>query len=1199
MYGKIADALQVRPRVFLVVPEQYTLEGERDAFRYLRRPGFIDFDVLSMTSLARRVLSETGTGTGTGTGTVSGVDTGAGVDTGTGAGTGAGAGGRIEHISRYGKFMLLSRLLYRHKKTLEALTDLEGSAEFVSKLSDMIAEMKSYGVTPQNLCEIADGIGHDGLLKRKLGDVAQIYKAYEEVTYGRYMETADRIKLFTTKIGEASFIKGSEIWFSGFDYLSPTLKDAVIELSAHAADVNVVLTSDKDSYFFALTNELAEDLKTRANEAGVATSPTAIDKIKYAATRPAEIAYIEQHLFEHKHSGVQKEPLPRCSEPDIQTRGAQNEPPQLRSIRLVCAPNYYAEAEHAAASVKTLVRDEGLRYRDILVLTNDMAERGPIIRRTFARYGLPVFMDQRRSVEHSPVTEFILALTEIAANGRQYEDVFRMLKTGLSGLSRPDIEELENYVIRYGIRGKRWEREFSLGLSAAPGELAPGAPEPGAAEPDKAEQGAPALKGQTREAAHKSGSYTRAELDALDAARARAAQLMTSFEKGFKSAKAKTAGERTEALIKFLKEDARLPEQIADYAKQLEDAKQLEYAGEMRGIESVVFDVLEQMKTVLGDLVMPMKEYATVLRTGFESIKLGVLPPASDQITIGTMQRTRAGAAKAVFVIGANDGILPAEGGDDKMLTYDEMHRLMQSGFELGKSDDAARLEEQLAIYRNLSKPTRLLYVSYSAANESGGDIRPSQIFTMLRKMFPEVPVETDLSGMDPYAAIQHPDEALEHLARRLRAERQGEEMPEIWSDVYRWYLAEQPEDLSRLTAGLSFKNRREHIDEAFVSGLVTKTVSPSQLERFSRCSFEWFMDYGLRLKERRAVGQDSRDVGNVYHNVLKRFGEEMSKDGLPAYDERSKWNTATDREIVCLIEKYCAEEYIKQNEDAAPPAIPVKRVIPGEDADPAGTADRAIPANSADPVDPADPADRACEVYRQSRISTTMSEAALALTHQIRSGRVEKMHFEADFGFGKEDMFPPIRPGDVTIRGRIDRVDVLEGGYARIIDYKSGSDKFSLADVQSGWQLQLMIYMQAVANRFEPAGVFYFKIAEPHINDDIPAVDSEEYAEELKAKIQDSFTPDGLTIDDDQITKLLGEGMTGKTKKSAIEPGEFAALRTDTESLIEDLCTRLASGTVTADPMKAAAIKTAGNTQMTACTYCQYKSLCNYDPAF
>ncbi|MDR0817808.1 MAG: exodeoxyribonuclease V subunit gamma, partial [Clostridiales Family XIII bacterium] len=991
-----------------------------------------------------------------------------------------------------------------------------------------------------------------GLLKRKLGDVAQIYGAYEEVIGGRYMETADRIKLFTSKIGEASFIKGSEIWLSGFDYLSPTLKDAVTELSKHAADVNVVLTADKDTYFFALTNELAEDLIKRANEAGITSSVSPIDKARYMANRPEEIAHIEKYLM-------------------TKTKGSHPFLSQNRSflspLHLVSAPNFYAEAEYAAALIKTLVRDYRLRYRDILVLTNDMVERGPIIRRMFARYGLPVFMDQRRSVEHSPVTEFILAMPEIAANGRQYEDVFRMLKTGLSGLSRSEIEELENYVIRYGIRGKRWEKEFTLGL--IPGQEneqpVPGAenePVPGATPEPEPTPG------------HKTDGYTRPELDALNAARARAAQLMIAFEKGFKSGK--TAGERTEALIKFLKEEAQLSDVIADYAEQLEDANQLEYAGEMRGIEAVVFEVLEQMQTVLGDLVMPMKEYATVLRTGFESIKLGVLPPASDQIIIGTMQRTRTGAAEAVFVLGANDGVLPAEGGDDKMLSPDEMHRLMQSGFELGKSDDAMHLEEQLAIYRNLSKPARLLYVSYSAANESGRDIRPSQIFTRLQKMFPNVAVLTELP--DPLDAIQHPDEALEHLADKLRRERQGEAMPEVWSGVYRWFRAEQPEGLSRLTSGLSFRNRRERIDEAFVSGLVTKTVSPSQLERFSRCSFGWFMDYGLKLKERRAAGQDSRDVGNVYHNVLKRFGEEMSSDGLPAYDERSGWNTATDNEIVELIERYCEEEYS---------AAAAHEPLPG--------------------------GDEAYTSYRQSRISSTMSEAALALTNQIRSGRVEKMYFESDFGFGKDDMFPPVRAGagesgtdsagegesgtddsaSVRIRGRIDRIDVLDGGYARIIDYKSGSDKFSLADVRSGWQLQLMIYMQAAANKYEPAGVFYFKIAEPHIKDE------GESAEGLKAKVRDSFTPDGLTIKSEQIAEILGEGMSGRTKKSAIEQSEFDELRKTTETLIEDLCQKLASGTVTAHPMKAAAIKTAGNTQMTACTYCKYKSLCNYDPSF
>ncbi|MDR2156310.1 MAG: exodeoxyribonuclease V subunit gamma [Clostridiales Family XIII bacterium] len=1102
--------------VLLLVPEQYTLQTERNAFACLEAPGFIDFEVLSLTSFGRRLLSETG-----------------GVD--------------LTFINRYGKFMLIAGLLHRRKHSLMTFRNLEASSDFVDKLNDMIAELKNFNVTPEALAGISEGIGDDGLLKRKLADVAVIYAGYEERLKGRYTDAADYLKLFTSKISKSVFAAETEIWLSAFDYLNPAAMDAVTELAVCAPSVNLVLTAEPGNAFFRLTNTLIEDIGRRAADAGAETNLRPIEET-FAHRKPAAVAHIEQCLFSYPRrtydgrpigAGTPQDGRPRekarnAGAPGVQTQQGGHAPGNARdALRLVAAANYYAEAETAAARIVELTRDEGLRYRDILILCNDMGARASVIKRVFARYGLPLFMDQRRGVEHNPALEYILALLSIVSGGWSYESVFRFLKTGLTGLDREAWEELENYVCKYRIRGNLWKKDFTYG----------------------------------------GAEYSQEEMDGLNETRRKIAALIGAFETPFR--RSGTAGEKTQCLHRFLADKARLPgsiDRLTDVLQASGDPQYAEYAAEMSGIWDVIEEIFAQLIAVMGDLPMRDEEYAGVIRAGFFSVRMGILPPSPDQLVLGTMQRTRSGAVEALFVLGANDGVLPMYDADDTILNEDEKVRLAAAGRMIGRENDNLLMEEQLAVYRNLSKPGRLLHVSYSISDNSGKDMKPSVIFEQLRRLFPGVPAEKDIlnDGSDPLRLVQYPDETMSHLTERLQRCVGGERLSPVWKDVYLWFKADGREALNHIRAGLTFRNRRENIDERFVSMLYggadkTETsgsdpaetavptvlvTSPSALERFSHCPFAFFLDRGVRVKERRIFEIDGRNVGDVYHEVLMRYGAEMMRDGLSVSDEGSAWRTVTEAESAVLVGRIYDEVASEFKEGL---------LLGG-----------------------------GYERYKSERIKRIASDVAWIVTRQVRSGAIADMRFETVFGDGGE--FPAVevtKDGKrVRVQGRMDRVDVLEGGYARIIDYKSGAETFSRDDVLGGWQLQLMLYLLAVRERYQPAGAFYFKIAEPRVED--------KGKEDVADGIMKAFRLDGLAPDDPQILAALGEPV-----RSAA-PEEFEAMQDSVKSLVTDLCGKLLSGNIDAEPMTAKKIKAgAGNKPMTACTYCSYRGVCNFDRAF
>ena len=1094
MFDRISERLSAGKKVILIVPDQFTLQAEKNAFSYLETKGLMDLEVLSFSRLANRVFSQVG-------------------------------GNRKTFVNNYGKYMMISRILLKENPHLKVFRDLEGSADFAEKINNFISEIKNHEITPGKLNQIIKDEDGDSILSRKLEDISRIYDDYEKRMGEDRIDTADYLAMFISKIRQAPIIKESEFWMAGFDYLTPRNINAVLEIATTAAKIDIVLTAEDGNGFFKSTNSLAGKLRFASLDIGIQAKVNAI-------SGEYERDNSERKALSHLEAQY-------CS----QTPRAYKEDPG-QNIELVSAANYYSEAETAASGITRLIRDEGMRYRDILVICNDMGARASVIKRVFSEYGIPVFTDQRRGVHHNPVLEYITAFLDITAEGWRMDLVFKLLKTGLTSLSSDEIEELENYAIKFKITGYKWKKEFVL----------------------------------------TAGEYSDEELVILNEIRGKVVRLISEFQDGFK--KSETGRERTEALFKFLSGPAMLPQRINEYISILENEGSLEYAEEMSQVWKVVISIMDQLVAILGDENLTDDEFSVILRTGFESVQIGMLPPSVDQILLGTMQRTRTGKIKALFILGANDGVLPTYSGEETLLNEDERDILYDKGNIICRSDDQIMREEQMAIYRNLSKPSNHLFMSYSVSDTEGGEIRPSIIFEKLRRLFPTSSVKKDILNRDeePMNLVQARFSTANHLTDAMRDFLNKDLMPRVWESVYKWFDENQKEIAQRIVSGLSFRNNRDKIDEKFVTDLYKPAVdskgdtiisSPSGLESFSRCPFSFFMSRGIRLKERRVYELDSRDVGDVYHETLMKFGKTMSEDGLPPMDEKSRWNTATNEECETLVSGIFDEIRDTYNQGLF--------------------------------------SEGNYEKYRSNRFKKIITQVALQLKDQVQAGRVKHMYFETVFSESGE--FSPIivenQGKSVEVMGKMDRLDVLDGGYAKIIDYKSGAEKLAVEDIMSGWQLQLMIYMKAVTESdkpLKPAGVFYFRIPEPHLKTSKTNV--EEIKEEVKKKLADEYVMDGMVINDRSVI----ESITGKLKstnskiisakahkenldsaigKAVVDKEDFAAIENTVSSLITDICTDMLGGNVKADP------KESKSKKITACTYCPYRGVCSYDKSF
>ena len=1120
MFDRIAGELTPEHRkILLLVPDQFTLQAERNAFSYLGVDGLMDLEVMSQSRLGYKVLSEVG-------------------------------GSSRVPVDKYGRHMLLTKILTEENDRLEAFRGMNRKASFVEMANNLISEMKQFNASPEDVRNILQETEETSILHRKLKDIHTIYERYEELIEGKYLDTEDYLNLFISKIGQSDLMRDAVIWISGFDYFTPKTLNVIEQLMLYAGEVNAVLTADcssgqggcaapsesSDSDLFDLTRGIMYKLKIIAAKNGVGYEEVPIAR-KYlipVGNHPGEKAASLAHL-EHE---LYAQPYSRTS--------AGN------SVTLCQAANFYAEAETAAAKIVQLTREEGLRYRDILVICNDMETRASVIRRVFADYGITAFLDKKRDILHHPSIEFISALIDITAKGWLYEDIFRMLKTNLTPVSVEDCEEIENYAVKYRIKGNRWKTEFTYGAKSEGEEV----------------------------------------LQRINGVRKQVGEYIAAFETAFKHGK--TVRGRTAAIYDFLTEKAQLPDKIESLITYLTENGQYEYAEEASQIWGVIIAIFDQLVELIGEEETTAEEYGEILKSGFEAVEIGLLPPTVDQIIVGTMQRTRAGNIKALVVLGANDGLLPAAAVTESLLNEDEKTALYRKGIEICKIDDLRAKEEKLAIYKNLSRPSRYLWMGYSASDLEGKESKPSMLFEKIRRIYSDITIVKDiLNEEDPMLLIETPGSTLRHMTEAFRSAMDGIPIREEWPAAFRWYEKNSEPRLRPVRDGLLFTNRQEKIDKDLIRRLYNKealpelALSPSRLERFSRCPFSHFVNYGLKPEERRIFEIAGREIGDVYHQCFMKLSEKLSVPGTEITDPGSPWMNVTKEQCQEFIDGFIEEAAQEYREGV---------LIQGEE-----------------------------ERYRGARMKKVCGDAAWALVEHVQTGRIRDVFFESEFGRAVGKKFPPIeiRLGEDTvyIEGKIDRVDVLRGKdgdpgqYIKIIDYKSGRERFDTEEAKAGWRLQLMLYLRAAvgagsaeANRdnpYKPAGVFYFEIAEPQI-DVTEAPD--EYTEKVKAERKKSFKLDGVVLDDESIIESIAgefsgysdilpirrtkEGLyTGTTEKKLLKEEDFSELLNAVNNKVKELCSELSEGSVEIKPKK---VK-----DDTACKYCLYKSICCFDLSF
>ncbi|HHX50657.1 MAG TPA: helicase-exonuclease AddAB subunit AddB, partial [Clostridia bacterium] len=515
-------------------------------------------------------------------------------------------GSHYRYLDELGKMMALRSLLLKKNKELLLFDKIAKEAGFIKKLARTLTEFKQYNLLPDTLSQYYQGLAREGRDRSALGykihDLHLIYQSYENFLSGCYTDPDDYLHLLSRKIQACSSLQEARVWIDGFSGFTPQEMKVMEALLCRCCQVNLALCLDssqlqgksRETDLFYPTRETYEkflDLATRLQVP--VENNTYLDRSRSPAFRflanPA-LGHLEKH-FENSAPPYKDE-----------TQG----------LLLVAAANRRVEVEGVAREILRLVRDEGYRYRDLAVILRNLEDYADLVAAVFADYGIPYFMDRKRPVDHHPLIELVQGALEIVSGYWNYESLFRYLKTDLVPVSRAEVDLLENYVLEHGIGGYRWlewepwtfSRQYTLG--------------------------------EDREPTPRDHVY----LEKIHRARVRATRHLIKFHRQVTGTKNLTVKEITAALYALL-EDLGVSGRLESWRRKAIEQGMLDRAEEQLQVWNGLVKVLDQLVEALGDQTLTLGEYARVLESGLETLQLGLIPQALDQVLVGSIERSR------------------------------------------------------------------------------------------------------------------------------------------------------------------------------------------------------------------------------------------------------------------------------------------------------------------------------------------------------------------------------------------------------------------------------------------------------------------------------------------------------------------------------------------------------------------------------
>lgn len=829
IYEEIMQRAAQEPgRNFLIiVPDQFTMQTQKDLVMRSDRGGILNIDVLSFGRLSHRILEEVGTK-------------------------------EMPVLDDTGKSLVLQKIAADLKEQLPAMGSLLHKQGYIHEVKSAISEFMQYGISTQDMDKLIASAEKRGALAMKLRDLKTLYRGFQDYIRDHFITTEETLDVLRRSLVKSKILPDSVVVFDGFTGFTPIQNRLIQELMRVCEETIVAVTigEEEDPYqmdgeqkLFHLSKKTVADLVKLAAEAEVTRGEDVF--VKGGPNRFTEapaLCYLEQNLFRYQYEPYTEK---QCE------------------IRMFEALSPREEVHQTALYIRKLIREEGLTYRDIAVVIGDLEGYASYVETEFGQLEIPCFLDRTRGIVLNPMIEYIKSVLQLYIRDFSYDTVFHFLRSGMADISREEIDELENYVIRTGARGYR---TYSRLFTRRTEEMQQGS---GQEDTERAEE----------------------TLERLNRIRQ---QFADTVEILHMAPRAK-AGEYVDHLYDFLEQN-QVQQKLLNYQQQFEQEGDLAKAREYAQIYRLVMNLLDQIYELLGEEEISLQEFADILEAGFGEITVGTIPQNVDRIVVGDMERTRLKQVKVLFFLGVNDGNIPKNASKGGIISDMDREFLIESGTEMAPSPRQQMYIQRLYLYLNMTKPSERLYLSYAKVNSDGKGIRPSYLIDTVRKLFPQLAVEYP-QNRSRLEQIEGRQEGARYLAEELREYADGTLREEERQDFYLMYRAYEadPEGRDRLTAAAFRRYKESGLSRIVARALYGRQLenSVSRLETYAACACRHFLQYGLSLQEREEFGFEVSDMGNVYHAVLENFAGKLAESGRTWWDFDENFATQAIKEAV------------------------------------------------------------------------------------------------------------------------------------------------------------------------------------------------------------------------------------------------------------------------------------------------------------
>lgn len=1009
-------------------------------------------------------------------------------------------------LSQYGKLdkkmaddgiraVLMSRAIETVEDKLTVFSRYKKFPQLIDEVLDFHKEVKKCGVTCEQLSEYAHLVQKSSFAS-KLNELSLIFKCYDSMMSQSFSDSSDHLNMLYDLLFDVDYFNGKTVFLDAFSGFSGQEYKVIEQILRQADDVFVTFCCDTSK------NNDRYELFYNAN--------VEIKKLKLIANKINVKIAPEKVLYSKKE--FKKDEL-NFLEENIFSSDAVEYEKDADAITIIPCRTKTEECQIVAAEIKKLVRTKNIRYRDIAVIVRNEETYKKDLASSFRKYDIDCFHDNRQPVDTQPLIVFVKCLLDILVKGFDTETVLRLLKTQLYGFTVEEIGLLEDYCLMWKVRASSWKDEWTDNPKGFGEEF-----------DEKAEE----------------------TLNLINSLRQRIVGPILSLKGKIKNS---DGGTISEELFAFLR-NAHIDDNFKIFTALLKENNEIDLALEQGRIWKLLTEIFDGLYSALDGESISLERYTELFNILVASKDIGVIPNGMDEVIIGGADRIRASAPKVVFLMGVNTGVFPGESSSGVIFNDMERCELIKNGMPIISNLEYNSVSEIFIAYHAATLATDKIYFTYSMIGSDSSSLMPSEMVNEVLKLFPKCSVRKETTKLD---LIESRKSAFSVMAGESVA---GSNLCETLKE---YFVRNNGKDE---LVKISKADKKDFVisDTDLATEFFGKNMfmSASRIEKFYKCPFSYFCEYGIKIKPRKEAEVDAALYGTVIHYALEQFLSSNAKESI----------------------RKMSQHEIKEKSD---------KIIDDYICDVMGGYENKNPSF----------------MRTVNLIKETSYNVILRLVAEFCVCEFIPVDFELKIS--PDGQIPPYEVklqngGTVKIVGSVDRVDAFkteDNTFLRVVDYKTGGKEFQLGEVFYGLNMQMLIYLFTIwengkeyyGDNVTPAGVLYFQAKNTKIKSD--KIEKNSDKTEVISCSAKEHAMDGIILNNLQVFEAMDKDYngvflpasfdekSGSLKGKIISLESLSRLKSVVNSSIKNMAEDLHKGYISALPVE------------DGCTWCSYKDVC------